>query len=130
LYEVYSGEKQYKLVDGTHNTERETWINDCIGMFFHNCLRVDDIVHEHNLDKKDTVDDNFFEGMANDLKIMQDEGYLDEGVINYLNFDGQADAKLKGLENKNLKQNPDKNHIKNEEYKNGLNNNQKFNDNF
>lgn len=43
LHEVYTGEKIFKEVDGTHNSERDQVTNDSIAIFFHNVLRVDDL---------------------------------------------------------------------------------------
>jgi pimeloyl-ACP methyl ester carboxylesterase len=41
LHEAYKGQGRYMLVKGTHNSEREEYVNDAISIFFYNCFGLD-----------------------------------------------------------------------------------------
>ena len=41
LHDKYKGQKRYMLVEGTHNSEREEYVQDAIIIFFYNCFGLD-----------------------------------------------------------------------------------------
>lgn len=52
LYEEYSGDKNFKMVEGDHNASRPTFLLDSIGIFFFNTLQVKLLVPDVNPESK------------------------------------------------------------------------------
>jgi len=68
LYEQYSGDKNFKMVEGDHNALRPTFLLDSIGIFFFNTLQVKMLVpevHEHEV--KNPIENNGFEDVESGM---------------------------------------------------------------
>lgn len=110
LHAAYTGEKIFKEVDGTHNSERDQTTNDSIAIFFHNVLRVDELCIKKE-EKKGLTD---IEQMEKNWELGANHGYLDEGDRNFFESDENCEKFVTGAKG----------------IRGGLANNEKFNKQF
>lgn len=75
LHDAYKGQKRYMLVKGTHNSNREDFVNDAIVIFFYNCFGLD-FVNKGKEFKKKEIEEDKVEKTVKNLEFMTEEEQL------------------------------------------------------
>jgi len=71
LHDAYHGQKRYMLVKGTHNSVRESYVNDSISFFFYNCFGLDYLASQTQNHKEDYQDSD-----STPLEVMSEDEIL------------------------------------------------------